>query len=160
MSYTITDIYKQHIAEEGFIDKSLFKDICESFNIEIMNNLLSGGTFNMKNKLATLSVARRSRDPRSPKIDWGESMKYKKELQDEGTELYDSLTGKGQKWYVYFTDGYYCKYFWNKGKCRIPNKSAYRFTPTRGLKGNKEKLVNLLKSDDLAYLKFKKHGSI
>ena len=30
------------------------------------------------------------------------------------------------------------------------------FVPTRGLKGNKEKLVELLRTDDLAYLKFKK----
>jgi len=34
---------------------------------------------------------------------------------------------------------------------------AYRFDPTRGLKGNKEKLTALLKNNDIAYLRFKKH---
>ena len=40
---------------------------------------------------------------------------------------------------------FYCKFYWKKGKCRIPNKSVYRFVPTRGVKGNKEKLINMLK---------------
>ena len=43
---------------------------------------------------------------------------------------------------------------------KVKNKSVYKFVPTRGLKGNKEKLTALLKEDELAYLKFKKHGSI
>jgi hypothetical protein len=34
---------------------------------------------------------------------------------------------------------------------------AYRFDATRGKKGNKEKLISLLKTDDIAYLRFKKH---
>jgi hypothetical protein len=34
---------------------------------------------------------------------------------------------------------------------------VYRFDATRGIKGNKEKLINLLKEDELAYLKFRKH---
>jgi hypothetical protein len=63
----------------------------------------------------------------------------------------------GCKWHIYHTDEFYCKYYWRKGKCKVPNKSVYRFDATRGIKGNKEKLINLLKEDDLAYLKFKKH---
>ena len=82
--------------------------------------------------------------------------KYKQELIDNNIKLYDKETGEGTKWQIYYTDDYYFKYYWNKGKCRVPNKSVYKFTATRGLKGNKEKLTKLLKSDDLAYLKFKK----
>ena len=83
--------------------------------------------------------------------------KYKKELLEDGQLLYNSETGKGVKWHIYHTDEFYCKYYWRKGKCKIPNKSVYRFDTTRGVKGNKEKLIHLLKEDDLAYLKFKKH---
>jgi hypothetical protein len=155
--YTIENIYNDYIESYSKIDKSLFKGICAEFNMEIIDYLLEGKKFNMKNNLSSLSVVRNTRDPRSPRVDWGESIKYKKELEEEGTELYDSLTKDGQKWHIYYTDDFYCKYYWNKGKCRIPNKSVYRFTPTRGLKGNKEKLINTLKQDDLAYLKFKKN---
>jgi hypothetical protein len=157
MGYTFKDIYNSYIEEHGYIDKSIFADICHTFNIGIIDYILDGKTFNMGNNLSTISVIRRERDPRSPRVDWGESNKYKKELLDSGEEIYDPITELGKKWFIYHTDEFYCKYYWNKGKCKIPNKSVYRFDATRGLKGNKDKLISLLKEDELAYLKFKKH---
>jgi hypothetical protein len=157
MNYTLADIYKEYTLKHGAVDKKVFRDICEEFNIEIMEDVLNGSTFNMGNNLSTLSIVRKERDPRNPKVDWGESNKYKQELLDNNEQLYDAETGKGVKWHIYYTDGYYCKFYWRKGKCRIPNKSVYRFDATRGIKGNKERLINLLKTDELAYLKFKKN---
>ena len=155
--YTISHIYEDYKDEYGdSVDKTIFKDICGHFNMFIIDKILEGKEFNMGNNLSTISIIRKERDPRSPRIDWGESNKYKKELIKNGKVLYNSKTGKGKKWHIYYTDDFYCKYYWKKGKCRIPNKSVYRFDPTRGLKGNKEKLINMLKTDDLAYLKFKK----
>ena len=158
MGYTFKDVYNNYVEEYGEVEKSLFTDICSEFNIMIINYVLEGKEFNMGNNLSTLSIIRKDRDPRSPRIDWGESNKYKKELLEEGKDLYNSETGKGIKWHIYHTDSFYCKYYWRKGKCKVSNKSVYRFDATRGLKGNKEKLINLLKEDDLAYLKFKKHN--
>tara|TARA_R100001594_G_scaffold119470_1_gene154927 strand:- start:39 stop:509 length:471 start_codon:yes stop_codon:yes gene_type:complete len=155
--YTFSDIYNSYIEEHDYIDKEIFSDICHTFNIGIMDYILSGKEFNMGNNLSTLSIIRRDRDPRSPRINWGESNKYKKELLKAGEDLYDSITELGKKWYIYHTDEYYCRYYWRKGKCKIPNKSVYKFEPTRGLKGNKEKLIRLLKEDELAYLQFRKH---
>jgi hypothetical protein len=158
MSYTLTHIYKEY--EDKIIDpldKVLFKDICSEFNMLIMEYILEGKEFNMRNNLSTLSILRMERDPRAPRIDWAESNKYKKELRDAGVSLYSKETGEGTKWQLYFTDKYYYKYYWRKGKCKITNKSVYRFDATRGLKGNKEKLTRVLREDDLAYLKFKKH---
>ena len=157
MNYTFSNIYDSYIKEYGYIDKSIFSDICHTFNIGIMEYLLEGKEFNMGNNLSTLSVIRRDRDPRSPRINWGESNKYKKELLDQGKRLYDPITETGEKWHIYYTDEFYCKYYWRKGKCKIPNKSVYRFDATRGIKGNKDKLTYLLKEDDLSYLKFRKH---
>lgn len=157
MGYTFKDIYNSYIEENEHIDKSIFTDICHIFNIEIMDYILEGKKFNMGNNLSTISIIRRDRDPRSPRIDWGESNKYKQELIDSGETTYDNITELGTKWFIYYTDEFYCKYYWNKGRCKVTNKSVYRFDPTRGLKGNKDKLIALLKKDDLAYLKFKKH---
>ena len=158
MNYNILDIYEDYkkIVKDP-VEKDLFKEVCAEFNIGIIEEILDGKTFNMGHNLSTLSVVRVSRDPRSPRVDWGESNKYKKELLEEGKDLYNSETGDGEKWHIYYIDEFYCKYYWKKGKCRIPNKSVYRFTPTRGMKGNKEKLITMLKKDDLAYLKFKKY---
>tara|TARA_R110000787_G_scaffold281658_1_gene393100 strand:+ start:1035 stop:1508 length:474 start_codon:yes stop_codon:yes gene_type:complete len=157
MNYTFKDIHSDYIEEHGDIDKSIFTEICHIFNIGIIEYMLEGKKFNMGNNLSTLSVIRRERDPRSPRIDWGESNKYKKELIDSGKEIYNNVTELGTKWFIYHTDEFYCKYYWNKGRCKVSNKSVYRFDATRGLKGNKDKLIALLKEDDLAYLKFKKH---
>jgi hypothetical protein len=157
MIHTLRNITKEYIVEHGEIDTNLFRDICSEFNMLIVEDMLDGKEFNMGNNLSSLSVVRRERDPRSPRIDWGESNKYRQELIEEGKELYNSETDKGIKWHIYHTDGFYCKYYWRKGKCKVANKSVYRFDATRGVKGNKEKLIHLLKTDDLAYLKFKKH---
>ena len=157
MLYTLKDIYKDYIKDsKNYVDKSIYNSIVQEFNIMIVDYILEGKEFNMGNNLSTLSIIRRDRDPRSPRLDWGESNKYKKELLDKGESLYNAETGEGVKWHIYHTDEYYCKYYWRKGKCKIPNKSVYRFDATRGLKGNKERLIYLLKEDDLAYLKFKK----
>lgn len=156
MAYTLTNIYDNYVENKGDINKTLFKDICSEFNIMIMDYILGGKEFNMGHNLSTISIVRKDRDPRSPRIDWGESNKYKKELLSEGKNIYDPITDTGTKWHIYHTDSFYCKYYWRKGKCSVPNKSVYRFDATRGLKGNKEKLISLLKTDELAYLTFKK----
>lgn len=142
------------------IDSKLFKQLCEEFNMLVIDELLEGGEFNMGQNLSTLSIKRIARNPSKPTIDWWESNKYKTELLSESKELYNKETGEGEKWFIYYTDPWYCKYHWKKSKCKVSNRTAYRFTPTRGVKGNKEKLTKLLKEDDLAYLKFKKHGNL
>ena len=159
MIYNLKDIYIDYQNEyDDNIDKTTYTNIVQEFNIMIMDYILEGKEFNMGNNLSTLSIVRRDRDPRSPRLDWGESNKYKKELLEEGQDLYNSETAKLVKWNIYHTYEFYCRYYWRKGKCKIPNKSVYRFDATRGVKGNKEKLIHLLKKDDLAYLKFKKHN--
>ena len=157
MSYTLRDIYKVYSTEVNKpVDSLTFRDICSEFNIGIMDYILEGKEFNLGSNLSSISVTRQDRDPRNPRIDWGESNKYRKELLEEGKDIYDASTGKGESWFIYHTDPFYCKFYWNKGKCKIKNKSVYRFDATRGIKGNKEKLIKLLKTDELAYLKFKK----
>jgi hypothetical protein len=158
---TIKDIqkhYKKHV--EDPIETRLFKQLCEEFNMLVVDMLLEGKEFTMGSNLSTLSIRRIERNPSKPTIDWWESNRYKQELIAEGKKLFDADTGEGEKWFIYYTDPWYCKYHWQKSRCKLANKTAYRFTPTRGLKGNKEKLTKLLKDDDLAYLRFKKHGDI
>lgn len=158
MGYTLTHICKDYINKvDKPVDAATFKNICGDFNILIMDHILEGKEFNMGYNISTLSIVRMKRDPRSPRVDWSESNRYKQELKDSGENLYDKDTGEGTKWQIYFTDEYYYKYYWRKGKCTVPNKSVYRFDATRGMKGNKERLTRLLKEDDLAYLKFKKY---
>ena len=160
MNHTITHIYEDYNSNVEAIDKNLFKEICFDFNEMVIDMILDGGEFNMGNNLSTISILRMDRDPQRRVIDWVESNKYKAELVKNKIKLYDVSTGEGTKWHIYYTDEYYCKYYWYKGRCKVKNKSVYRFDASRGIKGNKEKLTRLLQNDDLAYLRFKKYGSI
>ncbi len=160
MNHTITNIYEDYNSNVEDIDKNLFKELCFDFNEMVIDMILEGGEFNMGNNLSTISILRMDRDPQRKVIDWIESNKYKSELVKNKIKLYDASTGEGTKWHIYYTDEYYCKYYWYKGRCKVKNKSVYRFDASRGIKGNKEKLTRLLRNDDLAYLRFKKNGSI
>lgn len=154
MQHTISHIYNDYVTRDDSVSKETFVDICSEFNIMIIDYILDGKEFNMGYNLSTLSIVRMERDPRSPAIDWGESNKYKAELIKQGEELYSKETGQGIKWQLYYTDKEYLKYYWRKGKCKVKNKSVYRFDATRGIKGNKGKLKLI---DELDYLKFKKN---
>jgi len=144
-SHTLKAIYKKYSENNKEIKESTFINICSEFNIAIIEELLEGYEFNMQNNLGTLSIRRVERDPRTPQINWGETTKYKRELLEKGEKLFNSLTGEGEKWHIYYVDKYYYKYHWTKSKAKIKNKTAYRFDATRGVKGNKEKLTLLLK---------------
>tara|TARA_R100000951_G_scaffold9319_1_gene8279 strand:+ start:1413 stop:1889 length:477 start_codon:yes stop_codon:yes gene_type:complete len=153
MQHTISHIYKDFAdSDAAGISKNTFVSVCSDFNIMIIDRLLEGKEFNMGHNLSTLSIVRKLRDPRSPSIDWGESNKYKQELLDAGTPLFNKETGEGVKWHIYYTDGEYLKYYWRKGKCKVKNKTAYRFDATRGIKGNKGKLKQI---GELDYLNFR-----
>tara|TARA_R110002051_G_scaffold190756_1_gene259654 strand:+ start:35 stop:526 length:492 start_codon:yes stop_codon:yes gene_type:complete len=152
------EIYRQYKStSDSPVDYTTFKNIIVKFNTSIVDSLLKGGTFNMGNKLSTLSIWRRKRDPRTTRVNWRESLAYKKELDTKGISLYNKETGEGEKWLIYFTDSQYFRFRWHKDKCMVKNKTVYRFDPTRGKKGNKEKLTKLIKEDDLAYLRFKEY---
>jgi len=154
MQHTISHIYNDYATRDDSVSKQTFVDICSEFNIMIIDYILDGKEFNMGSNLSTLSIVRMERDPRSPAIDWGESNKYKAELIEKGEELYNKETDQGIKWQLYYTDKEYLKYYWRKGKCKVKNKSVYRFDATRGIKGNKGKLKLI---DELDYLKFKRN---
>jgi len=156
----IRRIYNTYLTTtEEPVEYDLFKDILLRFNSEILEHLLQGGVLQMKNKLSTLSIWRRKRDPSITMVDWGTSNKIKKEILAEGNELYNEETGKGEKWIVYFTDERYFRFRWFKDKCMVKNKSVYRFDPARGVLGKspKERLTALVKNDDLAYLRFRSY---
>jgi len=135
----------------------IFKNVISEFNEKIIEYVIDGGIFTMWHGLSTLSITRRKRDPRSKRIDWGASNKLKQEILDSGNKLFDKETGEGEEWLIFYTNESYLRWRWHKEKCRIQNRSVYRFDPTRGVNGNKEKLLEAMLKDDMAYLKFKKH---
>jgi hypothetical protein len=158
MIYTLSDIYLDYLKKGGTVSKSTFKNIIADFNIHSMNEIIyNARTLNMRCGMSTISIMQLKRNFNKPIIDWFESNKYKEELIKKGKELYNEETGEGEKWFVYFTDDKYCRFYWSKKWVQLPNKTVYRFEPTRGLKGNKDKLKEHLNKNELNILKYK-HG--
>lgn len=156
-NYTILDIYADYCKNVKEVDRSLFIDLCEEFNIQSMREIIENGReFNMGSYLSTIQVVTVNRNYSNPQVDWQSSLALKESLEKEGKELYSKENPDGEKWLVFFTNSFYCKFHWHKKKCVVKNKSVYRFTATRGIKGNKTKLKQLLNADNLQHLKYRK----
>mgnify|MGYP006430374105 CR=1 FL=1 len=140
------DHYKNEM--DGIYDKKIYTKIINRCNSDIINHLLKGEQVYFPKKLSYLQVKRTTRNFNKPAVDWNASNKLKQQLLDEGKQLYDDETGKGHKWIVYYTDNDYCFVYWNRFYCNIPNKTVYKFVPTRSNKGLSTKLKQYLNSDE------------
>ncbi len=159
-TYTLSDIFRYYRTMEGDLPKSLYKNICQDFNIAIMDHIIyDAGTFDMGYNLSTISILRIKRNFKNPQVDWAASNEYKEELLKQGKELYSKDNPDGIKWFIYHDEDWYCRFYWKKSFCKVKNKSAYKFIATRGKKGNKRKLKDHLKHNDINYLKYK-NGSL
>lgn len=153
MTSTLKDSYAFYKANNDTkVTCKQYENICVTLNVAVSNFILEGGTFEMGSHLSTIYIARYERTFRlnengTPKlpVNWLETRK---------------LAAQGIKKFVYFTDKYFCGWRWSRGFCTVPGKGAYKFKASRtngvtSKDGNINKLVTLLKSDELAYLRFK-----
>lgn len=136
-----------------------YRECCELFNIYVMDRIIDGKRLNMGSYLSTLQVVRVERNYSKPRVNWGETNKYKKELLEEDDITEDDLYSKdnpdGIKYFIYHTDDWYCRFHWHKMGCKVRNKSVYSFHATRGLKGNKTKLKEKLNNNPLQFKKYR-----
>jgi hypothetical protein len=151
---TLTDTYELYSEEGGTLTYKEFCDCCCEFNIMAMERILEGEVLYMGHNLSTLRVIRVETNFHKPKINWADSFKRRDELIDQGKELYSKSNPDGEKWFVYYLEDTYCRFYWTKSWCAVLNKSAYRFHPSRGASGNKEKLIKLLQEDETAFMRF------
>lgn len=154
-SRTISHAHLLYVEEGGTLSASTFRTICSRFNILAMDRILEGEVLHMGHGLSNLRIVKVKTNFRKPKIDWHESNKLRDKLIKEGKTPYDKKNNPdGVKWFVYFLNEWFCKFHWSKKYCVVPNQRVYRFEPSRGAKGNKEKLIKLLKEDETAILRF------
>lgn len=154
-SYTLKDIYRHYKADGGTLPKAMYKNICQDFNIHIMEHIIyDAGRFDMGNNLSTISIRRIKRNYNNPQVNWHESNKYRQELIDKGEKLYDHETGEGTKWLIYHDEEWYCRFYWKKKYAKFKNKTVYKFVATRGKVGNKKKLKDHLNERKINYVKY------
>lgn len=144
-SLTAIDMYKYFKARTTEdVSYFLYKETISRFNKKISDAILTGHTFNPKFHLGRIRIKKIKRSfTTTPPIDWAESRK----LQKAGVE----------KYLVYYTDPYWYRWYWEKKKCTVKNKTVYSFQPTVSNSrkdGNRNKLSKILQTNPLAALKY------
>lgn len=150
------DRYREE--EDGDLTYKEFKAACAEFNIAAMDRILKGEELNMGHRISTLSIIRIKRSFKNPNVNWKASNELKEEILEEGGTPRSDEHPDGEDWLVYYSDPWYARFYWQKARCQVSNKTAYSFTATRGDKGNKTALHELLEdnkeTDGLAHLNF------
>lgn len=99
-----------------------------SFNREIANSIIRGGVYSFGSNLSKLCInfIKRTADSK-PIVDWGESIKLKNRLIQQGITPKTKNNPNGVNWLLYYTNDGYCFWKWNKRKCVVHNKKLYKF---------------------------------
>lgn len=140
-------LYKEQI--DNPISYTLFKALYTEFINRVVDNwILQGEEFNMMNRLGTIKVIKKRRDPNIPRVDMYATNKIRKQTGD------NTLI-------VYYTDKFWFRYNWVKVRCYVKNKQYWSFVPGRDNgtldkpKGLKNKLSHLLTTNSLSKERFK-----
>jgi hypothetical protein len=168
---------KQRIAEleklpenkaEMIINYKQFRDILNTFNQKASDQIVQGHTLNLNNRLGFVQIRKivpKEIGRKEGRIDWGESYKYKAELESQGVVTKDKEHPEGKNWLVYVKQSFYLRWAWMKRKsraCTVKNNRVYVFTPTASssgsaatrIPGNKAKLVTAQQENPLLHLKY------
>lgn len=148
--------------KEANVTEDIFKTICYKFNNKISDEILyKGYTYHLGAGLGRIKI--RKHITKKVRINWFESNKKRKEIEDRGGLPYAVTlrdennkmleNNGGEFWYVYHPETDYL-WHWNKVRGRAANISYYKFRPTlynnttrNGGLGNINKLKQLQRTN-------------
>lgn len=112
-----------------YIDYNTYKKILSLIYIKVGVKLIEGRNFNLEARLGYIFIMRQGRNPASkPRLNKGESFKYKKQLELEGKEI------TKDNWKIYYTDEEFTRTNWSKVNY-TRNILFYKFSPANGQPG-------------------------
>lgn len=120
-TYTLLDFHKTYLNRSGKLNKKDFKNVMKTFLKHALNGMLEGKPLNIGYGVGQFKIIKNTRTNLA--INWYESNKYRQQLIDEGKKPYDDESKTGYKWFIYFTDSLYYRFYWDKIK--IPDTDAY-----------------------------------
>jgi nucleoid DNA-binding protein len=151
-------IYNLYLTSESIDNKLSYKDfkfIINKYCKEVCNLIIEGDKIDITGigQFEVLKFTRTFKENDTKAINWHESNKVRKELEDQGVVLKTKDNPDGRNWFVYFTSSFYFGWNWyiNKGASYTKNIRGYYFTPTWH---NKRNLSKHIKEDTLAELKY------
>jgi len=154
-------------SKQLILNYTVFRAIIEKFNLKASDEIIAGKTINLGNRLGYSQIRKIEPEIRSKNdIDWAESNKYKKELQDKGVVTKSKEHPEGKNWLVYRNSSYYLRWAWVKRynrACTVKNNRVYAFYPTESgtsmkgkdkVLGNKSKLAKAQTDNNLLHTKY------
>lgn len=118
---------------------TLYKYIISQFFKKAVKKILAGFTFYLGNNLGLIRIKKVPRSFENPTINWEETNKLK---------------AQGINKHVFFTDDWWYRWYWDKSKVALKNKSVYKFHATKGETGNTKLLSRTIKNDEFAHTKY------
>lgn len=129
---TLTQAYQYYIKDipeksKYNVEYKLYRELCETFNKLLVKSIVEENFFfDLPYRLGTIRIRKRKINLKNLKPDFG---------------LFNK-TGLKNKHLNSHTNDYYCRWYWNKNKMIVVNKTAYSFIPTRE---NKRYLARMCK---------------
>jgi len=122
---TLTDAYKHY---KGTLDENTYKRICKQFNKKVIEYIVvDSGIFYIPFRLGSIHIKKRWLDvSKKIPINWKLTKKY----------------GKVIYYLNDHTDGFIMRFFWDKYRAVVKNRTLYSFWPTRT---NKRYLAKAIK---------------
>lgn len=157
--YTLFDVYhwykeKYYSADElSYKEFQFFKDVVGEFNMRMSDGIVEGEVLQFPGRMGKMYIMCLRRNPASRQVNW----KATDELRIE-MGLPPRVKTNDPYILVYYTDESFIKWGWEKKNARLKNIHSYKFKPTRGIKGSKEKLSRSVKKDSLLFTTYKKNS--
>ncbi len=122
------------------------------FYARVVEQLLTGYEFALGYELSSIRIQKKTRSfRRNPRIDWEATMRYRQQRRLEP----DYAPETDEKVHLHYHEQpHWFRFYWKKTKCKVQNRHAYKFTPTRGPLGNSRKLARYLKANEFAEQQF------
>ena len=139
--YTLPDMYKEYLAEypEGsiyYLSYHDYRDITTLFFKHLASQMVNKSlTVTLPFRLGELSVGKHKpvyKSLRNMAIDWDRSKELNKQVRQFNSH----------------SNGFTYKFYWDRQKCTVPNKTAYLFNAARV---NKREVARLIKTRENDY---------
>ena len=149
IKHNLSDIYK---SSGSTVDYTTFSRVVKKFNQKVIDLVCEGKEWPVPLNMGKIELITISRNFSNPQVNWPESMKHRQKLKDEGIVTKGPDNPDGEPWYIYYTDDFYTRIYWNKKNCIdkvLKNFRIYAFKPSWTFKRT---VAKALKRDELMEL--------
>lgn len=149
IKHNLSDIYK---SSGSSIDYTTFSRVVKKYNQRVIDLVCIGEEWPVPLNMGKIELLTNSRNFSNPRVNWPASMANRQKLLEAGITTKGPDNPGGEPWFVYYTDDFYTRIYWNKKKSidkALKNFRIYSFKPSWTFKRT---VAKALKRDELMEL--------